>query len=640
MSNNPEVVLETLIAEAERLFPLTFPPADFPGMVWRSDTWGYQRANTTGIRAGKAAFRTHPKDGAERFHPRLEYAVKAYLVFAAPGSSKAVSVLGGVRGLWGVLLKEGVHPARFRWNCITQAALDEVERHLLDYYKLKPNSAVIYMMALENFLNWLRVEGVLASGLELKRTLSIQTPRSLSKSDKEARESRLVPREVLTELAGFYQTASEPDHRLLICAVGLLLVAGFRISELLTLPADGLVSEVVNGREKWYIRYWQRKPGKGRRLEENKRWLSPMAAELARRLWDEILALTSHAREAARLLEADPTVVCIPWLPKNAEYVSADDLHRAFGWQSKVSRLTVLSAAGIEGVLPASVGLSPLPNRAKVWPRREVEALLLARRGPLLTHISGTNKRQSLSETLLICPDQFLDRRKRSSEVLVRRLSNSAVDHFLDGKQGISPLPEHLSANSHGFRHWLNTVANKAGMSVFLISVWMQRANIEHNLFYLHDPLDIAEITRENLRDRRYIGKGAEQIYALPDEEREEQIDSITMAHIAATVICGLDFTHAECPEEKLCELCVYGFYDPQNPHTRRALTARLRSVEKNLEHLNGLKAKGIPIHERQFEEANEILAEIRARLARSHPLVQIEAAPRPSSRVQMGVIS
>ena len=66
-------------------------------------------------------------------------------------------------------------------------------------------------------------------------------------------------------------------------------------------------------------------------------------------------------------------------------------------------------------------------------------------------------------------------------------------------------------------------------------------------------PLDVAEMARERLRDGQLRGAGAARIYGLDPEAREKQIDSIQIAHAAATVICGLDLTHAECPEEKLC---------------------------------------------------------------------------------------
>lgn len=614
MSHDPERIIEALIAEAEQLLPLSYHPAEYPGMVWEAPRWDYLKANTAKGRSSTLSFNAHAKDGGARFHPRFEFALKAYFVYDKTGSSKASSVVGGARALWSVLLHEGIDPQRFRWTAVTQPVLELVERHLLDVLGVKQNSAVIYLAALDNFLDWLRQEEVLPAGLQLKRALRLQTPRSLSPEDRKAREERMVTREILTHLADFYTTATEERDRLLICAIGLLLVAGFRLGELVILPVDGLEKEIVNGRDKWYIRYWQKKSGKGKYLEENKRWLSPMAAELAQRLWSELRERTEAARRAARALEGDPSRVRIPWVPEGQEWLTARDLDRAFGWSTRSGRNVALGEAGIEAFTASEAGLPKAGRYDKFWRRDEIEALLLARRGPLITNITGTNRKQHLSETLLIHFEQFMDPRKPASEVLVRPMSRGTIEDFLIGGKNVSPLPADLRARSHGFRHWLNTVANKAGMSAFLISVWMQRANIEHTLFYLHDPIDVAEMARERLRDGQLRGAGATRIYGLDSEAREKQIDSIQMAHAAATVICGLDLTHAECPEEKLCELCPHGFYDPENASMRQALSARLQALESNRARLDRLRERGIPVHERQMEQADQAIAEIQRR--------------------------
>jgi hypothetical protein len=625
MNATPESVLDVLVAEAERLLPTTYPPGAYEGIDWHAESWDYTQRGVKRTRSMGVHFVAHPMDGRNRFHPQFEYALKAYLVHAAPGSSKASSVVSGARALWSTLLDADVDPRTFRWAQVTQPVLDNVERRMLDHFGIAESSAVIYSTALDNFLEWLQAENVLPASLSLHRSLRLNTPRSLSVEDRQVREARLVAREVLDELARLYQTATAPRERLLICSVGILMVAGFRISELLTIPVDGLQHDIVDGREKWYIRYWQRKPGKGKRLEENKRWLSPMGSELVRMLWKEILAITAKARAAARHLEesADSgTGVRIPWVNDQAEYVSDRDVERAFGLASRHARTTTMGRHGIPRLRASDAGL---PGSKGIYRRCEVEAALAQLQGPLLTHRSG-KKEQRLSNTLLICFDQFMDPRKRASEVLVTRVATRALGNFLDGADRSSPLSGHLKTRTHAFRHWLNTVANKAGMSVFLISVWMQRANLEHTLAYLHDPLDIAEMAREGLRSKRFTGPGAEGVYGLADAQRDEQIDSIQLAHVAATVICTLDLTHAECPEQKFCEACNHGLYDPTNPQMQRALRARLSSLEANLVRLQRLEERGIPIHERQLEQAREAINTIRRRLASSLPVLSTTA--------------
>lgn len=618
--------LAVLVDQAERLMGQTFPPAQYPGIQWNSPAWDYSQAGVETTKRRVAYFTAHPRDGRHRFHPHFEYALKAYLVHTAPGGSKAISVVAGARALWSALLAGEIDPTRFRWNQVSQALLDGVERRMLDHLGIQPSSSVIYSTALENLLTWLKQETVLPAALSLQRTHRLQSPQSLSKEDRKARETRLVPREILEALATFYRQAKEPRERLMVCAVGILMVAGFRISEVLTLPADGLQRELVDGRERWYIRYWQRKPGKGRRLEENKRWLSPIGSELVQLLWGELLSITATAREAARHAEACKRAgadLRIPWLPDDTDYVLTTDVERAFGLSSRQARAVTLARHNIHRVPSAVAGL---PNTRAVYRRRDVEKALQSLCPPLVTYRTKT-RTQLLSETLLICFEQFMDPTKRTSEVLVGRLSSSALPNFLDGSDAASPLANHMKTRTHAFRHWLNTVANKAGMSVFLISVWMQRANVEHTLAYLHDPIDLADLAREGLRDGRFTGQGADAVYSLKTEERNEQIDSIKMAHVAATVICTLDLTHEECPEQKFCEECRHGLHDPRNPAMQNALLARQRALEANLERLAGLQARGIPIHARQFEQAQHGIDEIRRRLATALPVLNTPLA-------------
>jgi hypothetical protein len=625
MSGQADQMLTVLVQQAARLLPETFPPSRFPGVQWEAASWDYTQAGVKKTRSSSLHFTAHPNDGRGKFHPQFEYALKAYLVHAMPGQSKACSVVAGARALWSALLATGLDPRCFRWNQVGQTVLDEVEQLMLNHLGVAESSSVIYGGALDNFLTWLKQEGILPVSLSFHRTLRLQNLRALSPEARKAREVRLVSREILEELANFYRTAKEPRERLLICAVGILMVAGFRVSELLTLPVDALQSEIVGGREKWYIRYWQRKAGKGKRLEENKRWLSPIGSELVRLLWKEILEITSDARAAARNLETCEAAginVRIPWLAENAEYVLTADVERAFGLSSRQARVVTLARHGIQRVDPSVVGLTA--TRA-VYCRRDVEAALQSLCPPLITYRSET-RTQRLSETLLICFEQFMDPTKRTGEVLVSSLSRRAMPKFLDGSDPASLLAKHLKTRTHAFRHWLNTVANKAGMSVFLISVWMQRANVEQTLAYLHDPLDIAGLAQDGLREHRFSGRGAEAVYGLGPAEREEQINSIQLAHVAATVICTLDLTHAECPEEKFCEECPHGLHDPENRAMHKALRARLQALECNLMRLADLRTRGIPIHERQFEQAQNGITEIRRRLSSSLPVLSASA--------------
>ena len=148
--------------------------------------------------------------------------------------------------------------------------------------------------------------------------------------------------------------------------------------------------------------------------------------------------------------------------------------------------------------------------------RSEIEKELLRRRGGLYALKIDAKHKQLFSENLFL-EFQTAGNRTAASDLLIQPLPASSIMAFLGGSAktpsaferfgfDIATLDGEVSARyrmrSHMFRHWLNTVANKAGMTAFQITLWMQRRSVEETRRYLHESSEIAELDREWIRQR------------------------------------------------------------------------------------------------------------------------------------------
>lgn len=100
---------------------------------------------------------------------------------------------------------------------------------------------------------------------------------------------------------------TEWADRVRVCLISLFVITGFRIGELLTLPARRVQTE--DGTGKRYIVYY---PEKG--APPQQKWLMTTSGELAEAMIDELLELTTEARSTAKWLSEHPGLIRIEGL--------------------------------------------------------------------------------------------------------------------------------------------------------------------------------------------------------------------------------------------------------------------------------------------------------------------------------------
>jgi hypothetical protein len=291
------------------------------------------------------------------------------------------------------------------------------------------------------------------------------------------------PRVVAAVCDLFADDSLPPPDRLLICAVVILIFSGFRIGELLSLPVDCEHEERYHGRSYYGLRYFREKTRGGEQMHAT-RWLPPTNARVVRQAIAEIRGITAAARERARVLESHPDTVPIPdvepgdWLSRN-------------------------QVTDILGVASTRIGAIARSQRWDIHGKGEqanyraadVMTYFQAQRSEEKTVIAPGGS-QSLYETLLIVPHRFFRSHCTPQLLLVEAVDYDHIKLFLSGSGGSKSIFERLDirepdgttckANPHSFRHWLNTIAQKGGLSNEHQALWFGRESEMGNRPYQH----------------------------------------------------------------------------------------------------------------------------------------------------------
>lgn len=611
--SSEEIVAE-LVSRARTLMRKQYPTILYPTLDFSDAVWDLKPCDVSrGNKNCKPVFyrmshNNRQRQGREALPDNFSACFKAWIILSNALPSLATQSSQCAKYLYASLENSG-RLKHFSWSMLRNRDFEDAERLVLSR-KLKS----------DNVLRRLRAFIVFGQENEfLNDSITWTPPRGEAGPDssqkrRRDRLDRLPQRSALEALAEIYRThAVELRDRLIICAIAILLCAGFRISELLTLPTDCLVSEMRRGRICWGIRYWKKK-GRRNQYEGSIRWLSPLAAELVRECVSELLEITRPSREQAKVLERDTKSIRIPWGKQN--WLTTDETARALA-NSRSTLISMLNRK-LRQALPRFRKLGGVRYR-----RADVEAVLLSRRGPLFAFKGKHGQRQLLSDTLLI-EFRRVANSLSPSEILVQHLPGSAIAQYVGRDDQRTDRPSAFTRfgynaawlkakhpddryvmRTHMARHWLNTVAGKAGMTAFEITRWMRRDDPRHTRLYQHSQSEIAEYTREQLKAGRLIGEAADHYASLPLEQQETYINTIRAASKTAQGYCIL--SGLDCPNQKRCEVnCPDHLYDPNDRVARKELRRRRVSAKRALHNYKVAMREGRVVQLRQLQVAQE----------------------------------
>lgn len=582
-------------------------------------------------------------------------AAKAWVVLTEMEWANAVHSLTGLRFLWdGIAAERGGDAADFRWSQFRPEHLDAA----VEQIATRPLSGgTRYQRAsmIERFVGWL-ADNWIISIVDWHHPFPNPSREAFAtRAGRTRRRDRLPTRRSIVALAKIYNEAVTPADRLLICAAGIALLTGLRAEELLRLRADCLVTErQPDGSVRYGIRFYNEKAG-GTIGKYATRWLSPLAAELALELLKEVGTLTASARRMAIVLEEEANRESVP-LPR--EYAGREWLRvNEFARLINYGRGSTAIRTG--EWTPAPTGLG---NLRWVVPIATVQRALQDMRLPTCIDLTDGDS-VKMSELLLVVPFDFFTR-KKSHTLLPMAVRYSDLVTFLAGRPDLSwtrPDGTVLSfrtpsiferfgitepdgrggtrfcrMRSHMLRHWLNTVANKSGMSAYLVTVWMQRkirsqtSHYLHSALYQETPESLAELVRENLLTGDAWGQAAVQIQALPEEDRRAFLERvIRVGHRVRGGVCVEDFTKHECTRERACTADCPRYYELLGVEEDKLhLEVQRGNINLALVQITRAEETGLKVHPRQRACYVNFSADVESALGRRHPAPTPPAAP------------
>lgn len=333
---------------------------------------------------------------------------------------------------------------------------------------------------------------------------------------RQQREKKLPNEELLNALADIFAsnpTSARDIFTSSVCA--MLLCAPSRISEVLALPVDCEAWQAKKNGNKAYG--WRFQPGKGG--APCIKWIPDAMVSIAQEAIARIRNLTEEARNIAKWYEQHPTQLYQKNITPNTTLIT---LPKDFPWFDK--------QRGI----------------------RFSEALFCFQEKQL--HIDHpTNPAMIWRPTANTLNDDL-----RSRESSPGYFTLSIFDrHKFNTNEG-----QKFKANSHQFRHLLNTMAQRGGLSQSEIARWSGRADIKQNRVYDHmSEFELVDMIRSHdnaLSLDQSLEEIAEQIASkIPMTRQEFNTLAMPTAHITEYGFCIHDFTMSPCQRFRDCLNCT-----------------------------------------------------------------------------------
>ncbi|MGE5546441.1 MAG: hypothetical protein ACM33T_06065 [Solirubrobacterales bacterium] len=115
-----------------------------------------------------------------------------------------------------------------------------------------------------------------------------------------------------------------------------------------------------------------------------------------------------------------------------------------------------------------------------------------------------------------------------------------------------------IRMTSHQFRHWLNTLAHRGGLSQLDIAKWSGRKDVRQNQAYDHMTSDelLAMVRTLSDDDERLFGSLAELTSKAPMSRDEFLALEFPTAHITPYGFCIHDYTMLPCQTHRDCINC------------------------------------------------------------------------------------
>lgn len=387
----------------------------------------------------------------------------------------------------------------------------------------------------------------------------------------EKNRAKVVSDDVLDEIARLSHLVASHSDRMLMAGTKLFHCAPWRMGEVNTIPDDPWVTQPKSGPDgavldpngvpvlRHGIRYWPEKSDR-----PDIKWIPDVMVPVARDAIDTLVALSQPARAVAAWYECNPGRA---WLP-------GPDLgpDQRFTPNDLVQMFSLSHRAGMQWLRTRHTPLNET-TRPYTVTRCDLEAALL-RDWEKLTYLTKDRRGLPRSKHLFLTLANQHHATRGVNPCMLDMTTDQHFSDFLSGrgsdgdrvKSVFERFGSHdaegapMRVNSHQFRHWLNTVAQRGGLGPALVARWSGRKEIAQNDEYDHmTGMELGEEARDLMSTGKVHGALADVHAALPPVRQEDFRDLVfETAHVTEIGMCDGNFISTPCPELGACPTCEH----------------------------------------------------------------------------------
>lgn len=454
---------------------------------------------------------------------------------------------------------------------------------------------------------------------------SLKRPEDMIRVGKEAderRSKRLPAEEALDALARAFSIAIEVPDVMVTSVAAILCSSPNQINEILRLPVDCEVEELSgatqkNGHKKIKCYGLRWLPSNGNRSII--KWIAPTMENVVREAIRKIKKLTEKPREVARWYEENPGKL---YLPNHLNHLR------------NKRRISCKETSDILGLSEKSARVWCTENGIKISENHyDFEAVERAAIGqtPQSFPVFDPETGLKFSEALFIVHRNEMSQHRSPIKCLIEQVTTAHINDGIGAgiKHGRSSVFSRmgyteadgtpLKITTSQFRHWLNSLAHRGGMSQLDIAKWSGRVSVLQNNDYDH------MTSGELLNSLRDAAANDVNILNLPVEvqvrdpiDRQEFVQMmIPAAHTTELGFCIHDFTFIPCQLHRDCIFCSEHCYIKGDE--KRMIRIRQLLIEAE-----GLLVRAEDAQAENYAGADRWVVHQQALVARLRSLVEI----------------
>jgi hypothetical protein len=400
-----------------------------------------------------------------------------------------------------------------------------------------------------------------------------------------ARLNKLPSEAGLESLPHVYNLAIDAPDIIATSIVAVLCGASDRINEAFRLPVDCEVhGKRSSGEEAYGLRWW---PSKG--ADPMVKWIIGTMADVVKDAISKLRKETEEARRMARWYEEHPGRV---YLPEDCSHFRREK----FLTGKDISKVIGLAQPDKGNRWAENNGLEKVKIGRRVYFHFHQFEKAVINMLPDSFPFLNTETDLKYSQALLVVPLNTFHPRKSTHRCMFEIVTTDTINNQLGAgqKHGKTSLFSRLGftepdgtpivITSHQFRHWLNTLAQRGGLSQLDIAKWSGRKDIRQNEVYDHVTAhELIEKVR-NLDDGSMFGPLAEFVANAPIPREEFMQLSVPTIHSTELGFCIHDWTMMPCQRHADCINCTEQICIKGNKAKTARIKQNLQDAEEQLE--------------------------------------------------------